>query len=94
MLKVRTLGTIAIVVLALVVVLFDGIYEPVLCTGYILGYFGQIGKLQRATIFLNQIVQRNIVEFQMVTVQGKFLLGEKIGLINKINIFGIHVKNI
>lgn len=89
-LEMRAFRAVAIIVLALVIVIFKGSPEPGLGPLYIVGDLRKIGEFQRCSVLSYQAHEVYSVKSQFVLLQGIFLLGEIIGLINQIYVFGFH----
>jgi len=90
MLEMGTLGTIAIIVRALVIVLFDRPIEPSFGPLDVIGNLGKVGKFKWGTVFVYELHQIDVVIKQTVSFQTKLLLGKVVGLIDQINVLSVH----
>ena len=50
----------------------------------------EIRELQWCAILFNQFHQVDVVKLQVILVQGEFFLREIVGLVDQIEIFGVH----
>jgi hypothetical protein len=83
-------GAIAIVVLAFIAVLFEGILEHCFRLPYLHAYFGQVAYFQRRTILVNQVFQVHPIEAQISIFYFKILLGKIKGLIDQVCVGVLH----
>jgi hypothetical protein len=88
--EVGALGAIAIIVFSLVIVILKGGSEPGFGSLYVFGDLGQISELEGRTVFPDQSHEVYPVKSQFILLQRIFLLGEIIGLIDKIYVLGFH----
>ena len=88
--EVRTLGTVAVMVVALIVHLGHGHIEHPLGPLYLRGYFWQIRYLQRRAVLFDDIHHRNIVEIQSSVLYTEFVLRKLEGLLNQIDVLVLH----
>ena len=75
-------GTVAIVVAALIVSLGNSHVKHAFGSLYLRGDFGQICNLQRRTVLLDSLHQRNVVEIEFALLGAKFILWKVESLID------------
>jgi len=88
--EVIALGAIAIVIVARIVERFDGPVEEVLGFLDLCTDTRQIGQLQRCTIFLDQVLDREVVESEISVVDIKSFLWEIKCLIDQVKVLVLH----
>lgn len=89
-LEMRAFRAVAIIVLSLVIVVVKGSPEPGFCALDVVGDLREISEFERCPVLSHQAHQVYAMKSQLVLLQGIFLLGEIIGLINQIYVFGFH----
>jgi hypothetical protein len=90
MVKVVTLGTIAKMVLAFIVVFFDGPIKQVSGLFDLVTNFWQVYKSKRRTVFFDKVLERNAVKGQVVVSQIKAFLWKVKALIDQVKICVFH----
>ena len=89
--EVRALGAIAVIVLPVVPMLFDGIVEHLLSFRHLLTNFWQIGKFERSTVLIYKLLNIQAVKEKVVVSYCEVLLGEVEGLLDEIGICIVHL---
>ena len=90
--EVRTLGTVAVMVVALIVHLGHGHVEHPLGPLYLGGYFGQIRYLQRRTVLLDDVHHRDVVKIEGPVFYAEFVLRKLEGLLDQIDVLVLHTR--
>ena len=83
-------GTIAVVVVCVVINLSHRHVKHTSCLLYLTGDAWQIGDSKGCSILFNNIHKRYIIEIQLIIHYLKFLCRKISGLLNQINIFVLH----
>ena len=88
--KLRTLGAVAVIVLALVVGFSHGHLEKALCPLDLGRNLGKIGNLEGSTVLLYYLHEIYVIEHQIAVYHHEFILGEVEGLVYKVNVLVFH----
>jgi hypothetical protein len=88
--EVARFGAVAVVVSALVVDLRHGHVEHALSTCDLRGDLRQVGDLQRRTVLLDDLHERNVVQIQLVVLDRKFVLREIERLFDQVFVLVFH----
>jgi hypothetical protein len=88
--EMRAFGAIAIIVLAFVTMLFDGIVEHFLGFLNLHSNFGQIGQFHGGPVLFNKILEIQSVEMQIRILGFKTFLWEVERLLHQIGVGIVH----
>ena len=88
--KVRALGTIAVVIFPLVLMLFDRIGKHLFGLIDLHADFGQIGQLHRSAILGDQCLQIEAIELKGILFNVKPVLGKVEGLLHQVGVGIVH----
>ena len=88
--EVARLGAVAIVVRTLVVDLRHRHVEHALGAVDLLGDLRQVGDFERSSVLFDQFHQRNVVEIQLVVLDGELILREIERLFDQVDVLVFH----
>jgi hypothetical protein len=84
--KVGAFGTIAVIVLAFVFMPFERIVKPLLGLIDLLTDLGEIGQLQRGTVFVDECLQIEAVVTEIFVFDSEILLREVECLMHQVGV--------
>lgn len=90
MVKVAAFGTIAVMVIALVIGGFHGPSEKIAGLLYLIPDAWQVHEPERGAVFFDEVLQRNAVESEITILQVESFLREIVRLFDEIKVCILH----